>query len=294
MSLTRELIAALRRQLGSESPLPPPPAAPELIEVSRAGNREFAAEAARYTTALLGIGSVGSRYATALSLQFQSELAVAHGAVASVLPENWPENKKLLMLSSHVNNHKEYLLRPDLGRRLSPESLDLLARESEKNKDVQIILADGLSALACQHSGLTVVEHLVRECHSQGLSTGTLVGARFARVWLEDEIGQTTQAKVAIIILGERPGLGTGDGLSAYMVYDPRVGKTDADRNMISNIHERGMAPPDAARRLAFLARAMVDQKTSGVGLKLPGNRQEAGFGYREGLKRVRLVEVET
>ncbi|MBE7440657.1 MAG: ethanolamine ammonia-lyase subunit EutC [Spirochaetales bacterium] len=292
MSVTRELVAALRRRLGSDAPLPPPPASPDLIEVLPVGSRDFAREAARYTTALLGIGSVGTRYATELSLQFQAELAVAHGAVASLLPEGWLESQGLLELCSRVSDHKEYLLRPDLGRRLSEQSLSRLIERSEKNKDVQIILADGLSALACQHSGMTVVQNLVRECQTQGLSVGTLTGARFARVWLEDEIGQATQAKVAIIILGERPGLGTGDGLSAYMVYNPAVGKTDADRNMISNIHERGMAPADAARRLAFLARAMVDQKTSGVSLKLPGSEATAS-GYREGLKRIRLVEVE-
>ena len=120
--------------------------------------------------------------------------------------------------------------------------------------------------------------------------------AQFARVWLEDEIGQTVNAKVAIIILGERPGLGTGDGLSAYMVYEPRIGKTDGNRNMISNIHRRGTLPEVAARRLAMLSQAMIDQRTSGVDLDLTAAGSElaesVGTGYREPQKRVRLVEV--
>jgi ethanolamine ammonia-lyase small subunit len=84
------------------------------------------------------------------------------------------------------------------------------------------------------------------------------VCARYARVWLEDEIGAVVGAKVAIILLGERPGLGTGDGLSAYLVHAPAVGKTDGDRNMMSNLHARGTPPAEAAPRLAALAHAMI------------------------------------
>ena len=121
--------------------------------------------------------------------------------------------------------------------------------------------------------------------------------ARFARVWLEDEIGQEVGAKVAVILLGERPGLGTGDGLSAYLVHAPRVGLTDGDRNMMSNIHARGTPPAEAAERLAVLAGAMLEQGRSGVGLDLSGLARElgdaAGRGYRAPQPRERLVEVD-
>jgi len=115
-------------------------------------------------------------------------------------------------------------------------------------------------------------------------------------VWLEDEIGQETGAKVVAILLGERPGLGTGDGLSAYLVHAPTIGKTDGDRNMMSNIHARGTPPAEAARRLSLLARAMIAQGTSGVGLDLSGLAGElgdaGGRGYRAPEPRVKLVEV--
>src|SRR5205085_6786262 len=124
--------------------------------------------------------------------------------------------------------------------------------------DVQVIVADGLSAVACMQTGKQLADLVAKACAARGLSTGTPVAARFARVWLEDEIGEQVGAKVAMILLGERPGLGTGDGLSAYVVYEPRVGKTDGDRNMISNIHARGITPPEAAERLAALAQAMI------------------------------------
>ena len=118
--------------------------------------------------------------------------------------------------------------------------------------------------------------------------------AKFARVWLEDEIGQEVGAKVAVILLGERPGLGTGDGLSAYMVHEPRIGKTDGDRNMMSNIHARGTLAAEAGRRLAAVAGAMIAQRTSGVKLDLrgiDGDGDEVGRHYRAPQVRQRLVE---
>ena len=145
---------------------------------------------------------------------------------------------------------------------------------------------------------MSVLQALTRECEARGFSVGTPMCAHFARVWLEDEIGQTVRAKGAIINLGERPGLGTGDGLSAYMVYEPRVGKTDGNRNMISNIHARGTPPEVAARRLAMLAGAMLTQATSGVDLDVDAAGREVaaavGTGYRTPQKRERLVEVGT
>lgn len=300
-SRTRELVAALRDKLGSADPLPPPPPPrveppPHRVFPSRRSRSRYAEEAAAHTTALLGIGHVGTRYATDVVLQFQAELAVAHEAVGTVLPEGWAEQNGLLPLSSRVHDHHEFLLRPDLGRRLGEASLERLRQKAKRGVDVQPILADGLSAVATMGSGLALLEAFTRECEGRGWTVGTPMCARFARVWLEDEIGQEVGAKVAAILLGERPGLGTGDGLSAYLVYEPRVGRTDGERNMMSNIHARGTPPEQAARRLAVLVGAMLDQKTSGVKLDLLPLEAELGEvargGYRAPQERVRLVEV--
>lgn len=302
MSVTRELIDGLRNRrdpaAGERStPLrrPEPPA--RIVSVQSGLPSEFAQAAAQHTTALVGIGHAGTRYHTKVVLQFQAELAVAHEAVDTVLPEGWAQANGLLGLRSRVTNHREFLLRPDLGRRLDEPSLAVLRSSAKKDVDVQPILADGLSAVACMGSGLVLLEAVKRECEARGWSVGTPMCAQFARVWLQDEIGQEVRAKVAVILLGERPGLGTGDGLSAYMVYQPQLGKTDGDRNMMSNIHARGTPPEQAAQRLALLAGAMLDQKTSGVDLDLKGlagNLGDAGgTGYREPQARVQLVEVD-
>ncbi len=291
MSVTTELIERLRHRLDKPK-LVMAPDAPIQVRPPERPSEEFARASAAHTTAMLGIGHVGTRYQTSIVLQFQAELAVAHEAVADVLPDEWPQQNGLLSLKSRVTEHRQYLLRPDLGRRLDEASLGLLRERAVKNVDVQPILADGLSAVACRGSGLTLLKAFTRECENRGWKVGTPMCARFARVWLEDEIGQEVQAKVAVILLGERPGLGTGDGLSAYMVYEPRLGKTDGNRNMMSNIHARGTPPEAAATRLAQLAGAMLEQKTSGVTLNLAGLGGAGGTTYREPQKRVQLVEV--
>jgi ethanolamine ammonia-lyase small subunit len=302
MSATRDLVAALKRRLDAADPMPPAPPVPvipppphRVFAPARARGR-YAQQAAAHTTALVGIGHVGTRYATDVVLQFQAELAVAHQAVYTELPEGWAEQQGLLSLCSRVHDHREFLLRPDLGRRLDDASVARLRQKAKKNVDVQPILADGLSAVACMGSGMDLLKHFSAACEARGLTVGTRMCTRFARVWLEDEIGQEVSAKVAAILLGERPGLGTGDGLSAYLVFDPKIGKTDGDRNMMSNIHARGTPPEQAGKRLAVLARAMIDQGTSGVSLDLSKLAQElgdaGGRGYRAPQERVRLVEV--
>jgi len=290
-------MTALRDALGSSDPLPPAPAIPPIpppparVYSPRPEKSAFAAQAARHTTALVGIGHVGTRYATDVVLQFQAELAVAHAAVGAELPAAWAEANGFVGVTTRVTSHREFLLRPDLGRRLSAEALAVVRAKCAKGVDVQLIVADGLSAVACAQTGKQLHDAVARACAARGLRVGTPVAARFARVWLEDEIGQETGAKVAMILLGERPGLGTGDGLSAYVVYDPKVGKTDGDRNMISNIHARGTPPEEAAARLAALAAAMIAQRTSGVALDLGQLGEVAGGrGYRAPQVRQRLV----
>jgi ethanolamine ammonia-lyase small subunit len=297
MSATRAIIAALRERIASGDPLPPPPpiapvpAPPSRVFPARHAPGRFATEAAEHTTALVGIGHVGTRYATDVVLQFQAELAVAHQAVAAELPDDWASSAGLVPVRSRVADHREFLLRPDLGRRLDEPSLARLRQHPDKGADVVAIVADGLSAVACLGSGLELLAAFTAACQARGLSVGPSVGARYARVWLEDEIGAELGAKVAVILLGERPGLGTGDGLSAYMVYEPRVGKTDGDRNMISNIHARGTLPAVAADRLAALAGAMIEQRTSGVTLDLARVGASIETGYRAPQVRRRLVE---
>src|SRR5512140_310074 len=120
MSRTRQLMTALRDAIGSSDPLPPVPAMPPIpapparVYSPRPEKSAFAAQAARHTTALLGIGHVGTRYATDVVLQFQAELAVAHAAVSAELPAQWAEANGFVGVTTRVTSHREFLLRPDL------------------------------------------------------------------------------------------------------------------------------------------------------------------------------------
>jgi ethanolamine ammonia-lyase small subunit len=301
LSRTRALVAALRARLGESAPLPPPAAPqpiaapPARIFVPPARRSAFAAKAAEHTTALVGIGNVGTRYPTDVVLQFQAELAVAHAAVAAELPDGFAERHGCLGLQSRVREHREFLLRPDLGRRLDEASIAKL-QSCKRGIDVQPILADGLSAIAAQGAGPELLQSFSRACERLGLTVGTPLVAKYARVWLQDEIGDVVQAKVSAILLGERPGLGTGDGLSAYLVFGPKLGRTDSDRNMMSNIHARGTPPAEAPERLARLAQAMIVQGCSGVALdlaKIGADGASFSGGYRAPEPRVRLVETD-
>jgi ethanolamine ammonia-lyase small subunit len=298
MSRTRRLMAELATRLGAAAPPPPPlpRVEPPPVRVHAADHPlHLDGATTAHTTALLGVGHVGTRYATDLVLQFQAELAVAHAAVSEELPETWAHGHGFLALKSRCTSHREFLLRPDLGRRLDDASLAALRAKAPRDVDVQLILADGLSAVACQGGGVALYEAVRAACEARGLKVGMPICAKFARVWLEDEIGQEVRAKVAMILLGERPGLGTGDGLSAYAVFEPKVGKTDGDRNMMSNLHARGTTATEAAPRLASLISAMIAQRTSGVPLDLAAidpTGTAGGRGYRAPQIRQHLVQL--
>ena len=122
-----------------------------------------------------GIGHVGTRYATDVVLQFQAELAVAHAAVSAELPEAWAEANGFVGLVTRVTSHREFLLRPDLGRRLSDASLADLHARCARGIDVQLVVADGLSAVACAATGKQLHDAVARACEARGLRVGTPV-----------------------------------------------------------------------------------------------------------------------
>ena len=121
-------------------------------------------------------------------LQFQAELAITHTR-SSEFPRTGPKPTGCAV-RTRVTTHREFLLRPDLGRRLDDDSLAVVRSRCTKQVDVQIVVADGLSAVACMQTGKVLHDAVAQACTARGLSVGTPVAARFARVWLEDEIGQ--------------------------------------------------------------------------------------------------------
>ncbi len=221
------------------------------------------------------MGRAGGSLPTAEVLEFAKAHAAARDAVRSELDLEAleravrPIGLPIVKLQTGVPDRQTYLLRPDLGRRLDEASRELLqAVPGSGPVDVAIIIADGLSAMAAQVQAPTVAMALVPLLESSHLKIAPLSLVRFGRVAVQDEIGSILGARLALILLGERPGLGTPDSLGAYFVHGPRPGRTDADRNCISNIRPTGLPPAAAAEALHHLIIESLRKQISGVGLK--------------------------
>jgi ethanolamine ammonia-lyase small subunit len=232
-----------------------------------------------HTPARIALARSGSSLGTADTLAFELAHAQARDAVrtpldvpalrAALEAEAWP----VLEVRSQAAHRDAYLARPDWGRRLHAESRALLAAaRHEPTPTLAIVLADGLSSKAVQAHAVPML-HALRETLPEGCRSGPIVIATQARVALADEVGELLGARLALILIGERPGLSSPDSLGAYLTYAPRVGRNDAERNCISNIRPQGLSFEHAAGQLAALISATLREGVSGVALRFDASR---------------------
>jgi ethanolamine ammonia-lyase small subunit len=175
---------------------------------------------------------------------------------------------KLFAVSTMAATKDEYLLRPDLGRQLSPEGSRLVLERCELNPDLQIVIGDGLSVTAVRAQVPQLLPLIAEKARTHGWSLGQTFAVRYCRVGVMNVVGELLRPQVVVLLIGERPGLATAESLSAYMGFRPAGGHSDANRNLISNIHARGISAETAATRIVALAGQMMQQKLSGVELK--------------------------
>lgn len=226
------------------------------------------------TPARILVGRSGPAYRTATQLELRRDHAAAIDAVHAELdPERdfGPEFVKrwsLFSVSSEARNKSEYLMRPDLGRRLDASARQSVARLCPVNCDLQVVIGDGLSAAAVIAQVPALLPLLEVRAREQAWSFGQPFVIRYCRVGLLNDIGELLDPAVVVLLIGERPGLATAESLSAYLAFRPRESQTDAHRNLISNIHARGVPPEAAARRIIALATKMRQLQTSGVLIK--------------------------
>jgi ethanolamine ammonia-lyase small subunit len=227
------------------------------------------------TAARIALGRSGSSLPTRAVLNFDVAHALARDAVhqpldLAELAARWGEQggAAALLVHSRAGDRFTYLQRPDLGRRLDATSTACLAAESGQrgNCDLVIVIADGLSAPAVEAHALPLVQALLPLL--DGLRIGPLVIAGQGRVALGDEVGALLKASLVLVLLGERPGLSSPDSLGAYLTFTPQTGRLDAERNCVSNIRADGLPPVVAAVKLAWLIRAALDRRLTGVELK--------------------------
>lgn len=227
----------------------------------------------QYTSARIALGRAGGSLQTNDWLDFKLAHAKARDAVhcdfdaETLVNELQAEHESILLLRSSVKNRTEFLKRPDLGRRLDESSKSML-RTNATESDLVFIISDGLSATAVHSHASRVLSLLMPKLSKAGWSIAPIVVVRFGRVAIEDEIGALLEAKIALILIGERPGLGSPDSLGAYIVHNPKLGNTDADRNCVSNIRPAGLDYEAAAETTFYLLSEAKKRQLSGVELK--------------------------
>jgi ethanolamine ammonia-lyase small subunit len=229
------------------------------------------------TPARIALGRAGGSLPTAEVLGFSAAHAAARDAVWTGLDldqleaDLQPLGLPVLRLSTLAPDRATYLRRPDLGRRLDEPSLARLsgaAPADGRDVDVVIVIGDGLSATGVQSHGPALAIDLAGRLRERGFRLGPVAVVRQARVAVEDPVGAALRARAAVILLGERPGLGSPDGVGAYLVLGPRPGRTDAERNCVSNIRAGGLPLAVAAELLAWLLAESLRRGLSGVELK--------------------------
>jgi ethanolamine ammonia-lyase small subunit len=172
-----------------------------------------------------------------------------------------------IRVASRAPDRAIYLMRPDLGRRLDPGSAEALDQAAQSGCDLALVVADGLSSLAVQRHAPAVLGDIVRSLPADWRLSPVVIATQ-ARVALADEIGERLRAGLVAVLIGERPGLSSPDSLGIYLTWQPRVGRSDAERNCLSNIRPEGLSYEQAARKLVWLCAQAKRLKLTGVGLK--------------------------
>lgn len=228
----------------------------------------------RLTPARVGLGRRGASLPTQALLDFTLDHARARDAVhalfdaAALAQELSALGLAVYEVHGCARGRHDYLVRPDLGRQLDPESSERLAAGGGQECDLVLVVGDGLSPGAVHARAASVVAKLLPRLTEAGVAVGAAVVANGARVALGDDIGALLGARMVAVLIGERPGLSAPASLGAYVTYAPRPGLTDAERNCVSNIHAAGLSDDEAAFKIGWLIREGLARRLTGVALK--------------------------
>ena len=227
-----------------------------------------------HTPARLLVGRAGAAYRTETQLQLREDHAKARDAVRAELDlktafsSEFIEKGNLFEVSTRASTKLEYLARPALGREFSDESRREILRRCLPERNIQIVIGDGLSALAIQTQVPQLLPLLFAGASKSGWSVGQIFVVHHCRVGILNEVGELLKPQIAILLIGERPGLVSAESMSAYLAYQPGRSQSDANRNLVSNIHDRGLSAPSASARILNLCAQMMRLGISGCTLK--------------------------
>jgi ethanolamine ammonia-lyase small subunit len=236
---------------------------PELIDRIRAR-----------TPARVLVERAGAAYRTPTQLELRQAHAAARDAVRTELDMKRDFGAEFLKLwrlfevATQARSKDEYLLRPDLGRGLTETAAREIESACPREPDLQIVIGDGLSVTAVLAQVPALLPLIAAGAKQRGWKLGRPFIVRHCRVGVMNHVGELLRPEVVVLLIGERPGLATAESLSAYMAFRPRKGDNDAHRNLISNIHSRGVPVELAASRIVNLAAQMKAQQASGAQVK--------------------------
>jgi len=234
------------------------------------------------TPARLLAGRAGAAYRSETQLELWEAHAAARDSVRVELDletafgPTFLRQWGLFDTYTQAADKNEYLLRPDQGRHFSEASRKEILQRCSVNNDLQIAIGDGLSVSAIAAQVPSLLPLLQKGAKDRGWRSGQTFAIHHCRVGILNDIGELLNPVVVVLLIGERPGLATAESLSAYMAYRPRQHHSDADRNLISNIHSRGVTVPHAALRILNLAGQMMRALVSGCSLREEAKKDEA------------------
>ena len=220
------------------------------------------------TTARIGVGKAGPRERTKTWLTLRADHALARDAVFSDVDEGLVAGLNLVSVHSCCRDRTEHITRPDLGRKVDEEGKQKIRSSCKQGLDVQLIVSDGLSSKAIEANLENILPVIEDGLKMRNISSGPPIFVKFGRVAVEDEISELLKPKVVCILIGERPGLGTAESMSAYICYQAYSGQPEARRTVVSNIYSGGTSAVEAGAYVAELIETIMKAKASGVDLK--------------------------
>lgn len=237
------------------------------IRVDNPYNLEALKMMRKATPARILMGRCGARPKTASFLHFLADHAAAVDAVFSHVSDHILKQNNLFKVQTMASNKDEFLMKPELGKRLNPEAQRLIMEKCRHQPQVQIIVVDGLSSSSIEANISDIMPALIQGLQNEGLTVGVPFFVQYGRVGVMDDIAPLLKCEVIVEFIGERPGLITAESMSAYLAYKPHHETVEADRTVISNIHRGGTPPVEAGAHLASLVQKMIIHKASGIKL---------------------------
>ena len=241
----------------------------EVINVPNPHNPEALKAMRKATPGRIAVWRAGPRYLTSTLLRFRADHAMAMDAVFTEVTEEWTKQNNLPRFRTECETKDMFLTRPDLGKRFSSEEAARIKAHVGSNNRVVIYIADGLSSTTVTTNAMEAYKSICDGLARFNIKPCAPFFVQYGRVGCQDAISDVTGAEVVVVLIGERPGLMTAESMSSYMAYKATANMPEARRTVVSNIHKGGTPAVEAGSYISDIIKKMLDQKASGLDLKL-------------------------